>query len=172
METVMTKELADTLPYLMEADKRKQVKELRNNDLCIKMSKIAKIVGISRQRVYQILKEEGLPTVSKRDGTTIPLLINKRRLSCVCPVCGKLSSRKYCSNECKNKWNEIPVICSKCGKLFFRNKRQFLSSYRKHNGLLFCSRKCNSKWLVEHYGFNLYPNHRVINIPVKNKNLE
>ena len=90
----MVKELADTLPPLMKADKRKQVKELRSNDLYIKMSKIAGIVGISRQRVYQILKEEGLPTISKRDGTTIPLLINKRRLNYICPVCGKLSSRK------------------------------------------------------------------------------
>ena len=45
----------------VKSETRKRVGELRSANLSMKMSQIAKNVGISRQRVYQILKTEGLP---------------------------------------------------------------------------------------------------------------
>lgn len=53
---------------LCESNTRKRVIELRSVDLFMTMSEIAQKVGISRQRVYQILQKEGLPTKHKTNG--------------------------------------------------------------------------------------------------------
>ena len=50
------------LRSLRGSDARKQIIELRSANLSMTMSEIAKRVGMSRQRVFQILREEGLPT--------------------------------------------------------------------------------------------------------------
>ena len=121
---------------------RKQVIELRSANLSMTMSEIARRVGMSRQRVFQILQEEGLPTKH---------CVNIKKYQCL--ECGAVSPHKFCSDECKKKWQQIPIICNGCGKLFFRNVTQFLHNYRKHNHALFCSNNCAHKWLVEMYGF-------------------
>ena len=132
-------------------DTRERVCQLRFNDIYMTMSEIARLVGISRQRVFQILQENGLPTKH------LVRQINKYRYNC--PVCGKISINKFCSDECKKQWQQIPVVCTKCGKLFFRDIHKFLYNYRDHNETIFCGRNCQSKWIGEHYGFKSYPNH-------------
>jgi hypothetical protein len=127
---------------LRGSDTRKQVRKLRSANLSMTMSEIAKRVGMSRQRVFQILREEGLPTKHC-------VIIKKYQ----CLECGAVSPHKFCSDECKKKWREIPIICNGCGKLFFRDVTQFLHNYRKHNHALFCSRNCANRWLGETYGF-------------------
>lgn len=129
-------------------DTRQKVRELRSTNLCMNMSEIARKVGISRQRVYQILRKEGLPTKH------YPKIIQYE-----CAVCGIISAHKFCSDKCKKKWQQIPVICTRCGKLFIRNRHQFLTNYPHFNNTLFCSRDCSSKWWAEHYGFKAYPDH-------------
>jgi AraC-like DNA-binding protein len=121
---------------------RKQVIELRSANLSMTMSEIARRVGMSRQRVFQILREAGLPTKH---------CVNIKKYQCL--ECGAVSPHKFCSDECKKKWQQIPIICNGCGKLFFRNVTQFLHNYRKHSHALFCSKSCAHKWLVETYGF-------------------
>ena len=130
------------LRSLRGSDARKQIIELRSANLSMTMSEIAKRVGMSRQRVFQILREEGLPTKH---------CVNIKNYQCL--ECGAVSPHKFCSDECKKKWQQIPIICDGCGKLFFRNVTQFLHNYRKHNHALFCSNSCAHKWLVEMYGF-------------------
>ena len=108
------------------------------------MSEIAREAGVSRQRVYQILKQEGLPTKQK---------IKKYRYQC--PVCGAISPKKLCSEECKIKWRQIPIICTECGKLFFRYYSQLLADcHRSRVNAFFCSKECRNKWFVEQYGFH------------------
>jgi len=133
---------------LSGSDTRQKVRELRSTNLCMNMSEIARKVGISRQRVYQILREEGLPTKHHLKMTQY-----------ACVVCGTISAHKFCCDNCKKKWQQIPVICTRCGKLFTRNRHQFLTNYRHFNNSLFCSRDCSSKWWAEHYGFKAYPDH-------------
>ena len=123
-----------------KSDTRQKVRGLRSANLSMKMTEIAKIVGVSRQRVYQILQEENLPTKS-----------HVKKFLYECPVCGKVSSHKFCSDKCKKNWLQIPVICSECGTLFIRSRKQFMNSYRYHSDVLFCSKKCTGKWLNEHY---------------------
>jgi hypothetical protein len=115
------------------------------------LSEIARLVGISRQRVFQILQKEGLATKH------LVMKINKYQYHCL--ECGKISTNKFCSDECQNQWQQIPIVCTGCGKLFFRNVHRFLANYHYHNNALFCSKDCQSKWIGEHYGFKSHPNH-------------
>lgn len=144
----MTKDKIDEFCSLAKTNTRKQVIELRCADLFMTLSDIAKRVNISRQRVHQILLEEGLPTKH---------LIQKYLYKC--PVCGTVSTLKFCSVACKKKWQQIQIVCSRCGKLFIRDRHQFLTNYRHHSNALFCSKDCANKWFGEEYGFKRFPNH-------------
>ena len=99
-----------------EPNTRKQVIELRSANLSMTGSEIAMKVGISRQRVFQILQREGLPT-----GHPI------KKLQYQCPVCGNISPRKFCCNKCKKKWQQVPIVCTRCGKLFLRKLTRVIS---------------------------------------------
>ena len=123
-----------------ESDNRKRVTDIRSTDLSVTMSEIGRMVGISRQRVYQILNEEGLATKHPT-----------KKYQYRCPECGAISTRKFCCVECKKRWQQVPVICSGCGKLFFRNQSRFLNYYRYHNDVLFCSKECTGKWLSKQF---------------------
>jgi len=45
-----------------DSETRRKVRALRSSDLSISMAQIGRQIGISRQRVYRILRDEGLPT--------------------------------------------------------------------------------------------------------------
>jgi Zn finger protein HypA/HybF involved in hydrogenase expression len=128
--------------------------ELRSANLSMTMSEIANNVGVSRQRVFQILQEEGLPTKHH-------VIIEKSQYQYQCLACGTISPRKFCSDECKKKWQQVPVVCTRCGKLFFRNITQLLHNYHRHDKGLFCSKHCAAKWLAEIYGFKSCVNRMV-----------
>ena len=150
-QTLLTREENNVTNILLGLNTREQVRELRMSNLYMSMSAIARLIGISRQRVFQILQEEGLPTKH------LVKPVNKDQYSCL--VCGKISTNKFCSNECKTQWHQIPVVCTRCGKLFFRNVHRFLTNYRDHSDTVFCSRNCQSRWVGAHYGFKSDPNH-------------
>jgi len=126
---------------------RKQVIELRSSNIYMTMSDIAREVGISRQRAFQILQKAGLPT---------KYYINTTKYACL--VCGTVSLHKFCSNKCKKEWQQIPIVCTTCGKLFTRNKNAVLASCRRNQANLFCSKYCQGKWAGEHYGFKAHRN--------------
>lgn len=76
-----------------------------------------------------------------------------------CEICGeefecsKTSSKRFCSNECQNKWqttcvgennakyNRKEVECKNCGKHFY------VRNYKINNKNLFCSQECSREWL-------------------------
>ena len=149
-QTQLSRREANRTDFSLRSNTREQVKKLRISNMFISMSVIARLVGVSRQRVFQILQEEGLPTKH--------LASQKIKYRYSCLACGKISTHKFCSDECQKKWQQIPVVCTFCGKLFFRNVHQFLANYREHSSALFCSRNCQGRWIGEHYGFKS-PNH-------------
>ena len=138
--------MTKTNASLSKSDVRARVRELRISDLFMTMSEIGQNVNVSRQRVFQILKEEGLPTRHRI-----------RKYLYECPVCGTISPFKFCSKQCKKQWLMIPIVCTGCGKLFFRDRHQFFINYPHHNDGLFCSKICTGKWIAEHYGFKKHP---------------
>ena len=150
-QTQISRREANRTDFSLGSNTREQVKKLRISNLFMSMSAIARVIGISRQRVFQILQEEGLPTKH------LVKPVNKDQYSCL--ACGKISPNKYCSNECQKQWRQIPIVCTRCGKLFFRDVHQLLANYRDHSDTIFCSRNCQSRWIGAHYGFKSHPNH-------------
>jgi len=132
-----------------ESETRKLVKELRSASLSMTMSEIARKTNVSRQRVFTILKDEGLPTSHQAS-----------KLFYKCQVCGNVSTSKFCSADCKKKWERIQIVCTGCGKLFTRDTQTFLKNYRHHSNSVFCSKSCAAKWIGTHHGFKHFPNHR------------
>ena len=74
---------------------------------------IAKKFSISRQRVHQILKRNGVNTTQE---------LQDRRMQSMgyCLNCYKLipPKRKFCNTECFSAFHRIPVKCANCGKVF------------------------------------------------------
>jgi hypothetical protein len=136
--------MANNKHFLPKSNTREHIIKLRSSNLCLTMSEIARNEGVSRQHVYQVLKKEGLPTKH-----------NIKKYQYECPVCGTISTKKFCSKQCKIKWRQIPMICTKCGILFFRYYSQLLTDSRRgHTNAFFCSKECRNQWLVEQYGFH------------------
>jgi len=113
-------------------------KEERNKEI-IKLVKegktyqeIGERFGISRQRVQQIAKKEGI----KKE--------RKKKYKCI--VCGKeiKTQRKYC-NTCRENLKKPTFICINCGKFF----RRYLSEAKVKN-IRFCSDKCRLEYITKH----------------------
>jgi len=61
-QTQISRREANRTDFSLGSNTREQVKKLRISNLFMSMSAIARVIGISRQRVFQILQEEGSPT--------------------------------------------------------------------------------------------------------------
>ena len=95
-QTIISRSEVNRINTLRGQDIRKRVRELRLTAMFITMAEIARIVSISRQRVFQILLEEGLPIKHLRRP------VKKYQYNCL--VCGKISTNKFCSDECQKQW--------------------------------------------------------------------
>ena len=139
-------------------DKIKEVeKVIRENIGKKKMIEIAKMLGISKQRLYQIIQKYNLP--KKRDvrKPVIAPIIAK------CIVCGKelvnppsmLKYKKYfCSIMCKRKYYYEELTCFICGKKFLIRKKELKKRLKKKKtNHFFCSRKCLGKYIGINFGF-------------------
>ncbi|MCD6421954.1 DUF2116 family Zn-ribbon domain-containing protein [bacterium] len=102
-------------------------------------AEIGRRVGLTRERVRQILSKFKLPTRAKREPQGY------------CAFCGKplYKKRKFCSARCRSDYSKFCVVvckCANCGKLFKR-KLSGMKYHRKHGGNLFCSKKCTGAYL-------------------------
>jgi DNA-directed RNA polymerase subunit RPC12/RpoP len=131
----------------MLTGKKDQVIELRQKRLCSTCQDIATRVGISRERVRQILKRAGLPTL-------------RYRAPYLCADCGKplnrINNKSGLCLECRIKSNRVPLICDTCGKLFYRKKAEIMSQSQPHTGF-FCSKSCWGTKMGNTYGFVVNP---------------
>jgi hypothetical protein len=128
---------------------RQKVVRLRKTNPCLTTTSIGNEVGISRERVRQILKSSGLQT-------------RKYYKRYVCNNCGEkiipsaeYNSKLFCSRECHDAFYEFSVECAMCGKLFtitnqYINRRLQPSS--RYNGLdkIFCSKLCWQNYFRTH----------------------
>ena len=130
---------------------RKQVVSLKRSYPCYTLQAIGDKVGVSRERVRQILKSAGEHTKAWRP----------KRL---CANCGKKLIHRYhpandrkerfCSKECYSQYHHITLECELCHKFFRRVISEILhyddASHRYNH--TFCSRQCFGRWLGLHYG--------------------
>ncbi len=105
---------------------------------------IARELGISRQRVHQVIKDLGYPPVMLLD------------IPSYCTNCGKKLAKQTKGNLC---WNchlvdlhtksLVELTCPQCGGVFAR-RRGYVNSQRKCGyRLFFCNGRCRSKLIRE-----------------------
>ena len=126
-----------------------------------KLREIGDQIGVSRERVHQVLKRAGLETWHTPTLVIVPcdgcgLFITKARHDRFgfCKACLALS-----------KW--VTVLCAQCNNTrgIYRQERDSQVRSREHfiqhNGKpqerMFCSRYCRSSWAGIHYGFIAHP---------------
>jgi hypothetical protein len=118
---------------------RERVVTLKRNSPSMTQTDIAKQVGVTKERVRQLLNKEGLNNVSQ--------IREQKRLSRTCIQCGEIrpnDNSKYCSRLCHRMAHRTIVYCSFCGAA----KSRMLSETKVYEGNknkhkhFFCSRHC------------------------------
>lgn len=139
------------MPVLTGA--RQQVVKLRQENLCATLQDIATHTKISRERVRQILKEEGLSTTNYNYKPT------SHCLNCGQEIPSPISQpRIFCSQACFSRYHTILVECSQCGKLFtIRQSALLARTKRNKTSMIFCSNKCHGTVVGQNYGFLAHP---------------
>lgn len=128
-----------------------KVLAMRKVTPCISMQEIGEKLGITRERVRQILKSAGQPTkhyVARH----------------MCAGCGrKLQSNNksgYCQ-KCSKERNRIPLVCDECSTLFYRTKAEVLNRAKQngYEGKVFCSKHCQGVNLARIARFSIHLEH-------------
>ncbi len=125
---------------VIKGDNYYRVVKLRQENPSMTLTKIAYIVGISRERVRQLLVDASLPT-------QIP------KQTFQCPMCGKqvrkLIRSGFCSLKCQAASRMMTLICDYCGNTFTRPdyKAVYNTTLKGYKGHFFCSRECFGQWV-------------------------
>jgi len=97
---------------------------------------IGERTGLTRQRVWQILKEEGMTT---------------KRIHRYCATCGApmpRKDRKFCSSRCRAEFRGgVTLTCDWCGKEFARQRWDIRGKRKRGYKHCFCSRGCFYSYL-------------------------
>ncbi len=116
---------------------RESVIQIRQANPCATLQDIGNKVGITRERVRQILQTAQLDTYHYRP-------------TYICNQCGEPISREratknklYCSSDCLKQSSRITLPCSYCGTLVTRKVSDFICHKKNH---VFCNRHCFGKW--------------------------
>ena len=137
------------------AVRRANILRMRRSNPCVTLQVIGDEFGVTRERVRQILLEEGKPTVAYRQ-------------TYLCTQCGKdvgVVPKLFCSPKCRHEYGHIKIACTYCGQLKEYNVKQ-LVWYIKHGrhgtDFFFCSKRCQGRWLVENHGFTAHPENAML----------
>ena len=109
---------------------------LRKTQPCATLQQIADSVGVSRQRVHQILSSAGVATRKKRTSLR-PLCAREG-----CPNRLDSKHRVYCSMGCRDLDKHISVSCSWCGKLFPMLASSLIWKIANGQKYFSCSNEC------------------------------
>ena len=131
---------------------KQRVLDIRKENPTRRCIDIAFDLGISRERVRQLLKELGLPTN----------LQNPKQIY-LCRKCGHtIRASQYKSMLCficKTKTLYQELTCEVCGKRFPRRNSVVTAAKKRGYEHIFCSSECNGSYNGSHYGFQPGFNH-------------
>lgn len=122
-----------------------KVIEARTARPCVSIGTLARDLGVSRQRVSQILHAHSMPgprpkTRCGRCGAPI----RSRDRSQVRD--GNHIVRSTFCHQCAKDMHFVPLICDQCGKLFYRYKSSVMHDITvRHRQWFFCSPSCRSR---------------------------
>ena len=116
---------------------RSEAIALRESKPYLTLPAIAEMLGVTKQRIFRILKQEGLPTKG---------LYQRKRLV-YCPVCSSPTpnKQKVCPGRCREEIKYIWVECEFCHLNFQRKKRIIKDSYKRGYLHIFCSMSCYNR---------------------------
>ena len=117
---------------------RNKIVRLRKQQPLLTGSEIIRKIGISRQYVSKILKQEGLHN-------TQPTYKNK---VVTCKVCGRSTPKgqQLCpTGDCKDKYYNIGVTCSFCKVSFVLKRGHIVQRYNRGLKHIYCSSTCYAK---------------------------
>ena len=120
---------------------KEALEEARREGRKVRVSALAKELGVSRQRIYQVIWREGLIDVVDW---------RKRREPRTCVRCGVIlrSRRKYCpiclSLKRRESWVELR--CDQCGRRFLRRRCVVERGKARGQVFHFCSKECRGKF--------------------------
>jgi len=130
---VMTTVMEIESPVLQS--NRDKVLALRESNPNLPAVRIAEILMITRERVRQILKQEGLPTYIPRHYG-------------YCRWCRKdkpTSRTTYCSTECRFEATRITFTCTFCGIPKRLRRSVFNAQMRRGYKHMYCSVECRQR---------------------------
>lgn len=115
--------------------KKQRVLALRETDPSLPSVRIAETVGLTRERVRQILKEAGLPTYLPRHYG-------------YCASCGNDIPRGrtlYCSLECRHAAVRVTFNCALCGTSKTLRRSAYNAQVRRGYKNMYCSVGCRQQ---------------------------
>ena len=129
----------------VDTDIRAQaIVNLRLTNPCATLQQIGTEVGLTRERVRQILSQNELETKA----------FKQHYLCLNCQQLLRYTSRshskneKYCSRQCQYDYTHIQIACELCGKLKVYALSDVLYRLRKRCvNHFFCSHHCTGIWL-------------------------
>jgi hypothetical protein len=120
----------------------KKAIELRKATPCLTLQQIGDKLGVTRERVRQLLNKGEMPTKHYHYNSKLH-----------CAKCGKKLFAPSKSGLCQGCWASplVPLICDQCGKLFYRRQLRILNPRQPHTGF-YCSKQCYGVHFGTHYG--------------------
>lgn len=115
---------------------------IRNVHPTISTINLSVLLGVSRQRINQILKKNNLPT-------------NTRTLN-LCAYCSTPCRKplKYCSSTCRSEAKRLDFTCEECGIVFQRTVTYANARAKRGYKHTWCSKHCQGKTLGRLHGWN------------------
>lgn len=109
---------------------------LRQENPTWTLQQIGDVVGVSRERVRQVLKKNSIQTIH---------YIEKP----YCKNCGNPAKprRKFCGPKCRYDYGQVEIVCIVCGvkkqrSTAWYNRMLKDPSYTGNGSRVFCSKKC------------------------------
>lgn len=135
---------------IINQERRKSIILLRVEHPEWVLREIGEAVGVTRERVRQILNQHNLPTKAYR---------RFKYGFDECPRCGgtkrvKGETCKPCRQEIRPPW--VTLTCIVCGNDFERigaEHRAAIKNYPSHGEKVFCGRECLGSYAGKNYGF-------------------
>ena len=124
-----------------EITSRERVLDIRDRLPSIPAIRIAEMLSISRERVRQILKEEGLPTqIPRHYGWCL-----------LCEEAIPATRKDYCSADCRREATRITFTCDFCG--INKTILRCIYNAQKKRGYknMYCSRDCRNHGTWDSY---------------------
>ncbi len=124
---------------------RDAIVALREENPCMKATDMAIRLGVSRERIRQLLV--------KLDLQTSFIATIRYCEQCEGPIPSNPRRSKYCSRKCYSDSRHSMYVCDDCGKLFRRRISLVITHEARGYQYKFCDRRCLGSYAGTHWGW-------------------